>query len=208
MRRTTTTAMGLLSLVLVLGVFSAGSASAHEFLLTGPLPALVLVLSDNTQIFEVVAGTFQIKCPHFIGHGILSNGSLMTGTTGKISGEYPGKCEVTGGSKATISPVEYELNANGSVSVINKTITIAAGSPANCSVLVHPDARNQNLTTLLFLKDPAAPTSALLVHVAVSGIHSLSTGGVCATGGITLHTEGTYTGLLLVRIDGGTIQWD
>jgi hypothetical protein len=205
MKRITTTATGLVALVamLALGMVSAGSASAHEFLYTGPLPVLLLILSDNKQVFEVVPAGLAISCPHFRGH-ILFSGSTMHGTTAKVTGEYPGKCEVTGGSKATISPVEYELSAEGTISVLN-TITITAGSPALCSLLVEP-ATNKNLSTLLFLKDPAAPTLALLVHVAVGGIHSVGTNGTCATGG--QHTNGTYFGLVLVWVDGGTIQWD
>jgi hypothetical protein len=204
MKRATTTAMGLAALVamLALGAFSAGSASAHEFLWTGPLPGLLLVLSTNTQVFEVVPGLFQVKCKHFIGHGILSNGSSMAIKTSKITGHYF-ECEVTGGSKAEISEVEYELNAEGTVGVIGKPIVISALGAAKCSVKVNNGAPNNKLSSLTFLN----LSSDLLVHVNVSKITSLGSGGVCGTAGVE-QTEGTYVGLLLSLVDSGTLQWD
>ncbi len=205
MRRVTTTAMGLVALVavLLLGVFFAGSASAHLFLYTGPLPTLLLLLSDSAQIFSFVPEGLQISCPHFLGH-ILFSGGTMWGLTTKVTGDYPGKCTMTGGSKLTFSPVEYELNADGTISIL-KTITITAGSPASCSFLIEPTAANQNLSSLLFLKDPLN-SSALLAHVAVGGIHSKGTNGLCAEGGE--HTNTTYFGLILVRVDGGNVTWE
>src|ERR1035438_6396287 len=126
MRRATTTIMGLMALVvtLVLGVFSAGSASAQTlylFLVTGPLPALVLLLNDNDQIFKVEANSeLRIICKHFGGFGLLSNGSAMWGSTGKINGKYS-KCNAEPGNKVTtVSEAEYEVNAQGSVTEIGR----------------------------------------------------------------------------------------
>jgi len=207
MRRTTTTAVGLVALVvmLVLGVFSAGSASAHLFLYTGPLPSLLLILSEGPQIFNVTPEGFQINCPHFLGHIQVSNG-VMWGLTAKVTGDYPGKCTVTGGSKGTISPVEYEISADGTISIL-KTITITAGSPANCSLLVEPTAENQNLSSLLFLKDPLN-SGAILGHAAVGGIHSKGTNGLCSETEGNNHTKGSYFGLFLVWVHGGTVAWE
>ncbi len=203
MKRTTTTAMSLvgLGLMLVLGVFS-GSASASEFLYTGPLPGLILVLNDNVQIFKPAPGTFQVECRHFAGHGILS-ATRMSEAEQIVTGSYS-KCEITGGSKATITPVEYLIGANGTVSVLN-TIVITAGSPGNCSIKVNPGASNSNLSKILFLNNPGGD---LLLHVEVTGIHSTASNGLCGETGVE-KTEGSYFGLLLVWADkGGTIKWD
>ena len=129
----------------------------------------------------------------------------MWGLTAKVTGEYPGKCKGFIGAKATVSPVEYEINADGTISVL-KTITITIGSPWICSLLVDPVAANQNLSGLLFLEDPLAPSLALLVHAAVGGIHSLGTNGECAEAGE--HPAGTYFGLILVWAHGGTVSWE
>lgn len=204
------TAMGLgtLAVMAVLGVFSVGSASAQTlflFLWTGPLPGLLLFLNDNLQIFHPIGGaSFEVFCEHFGGHGILSNGSAMWQSTGKITGKYS-KCKATGGFTANISEVEYELNAQGSVAIL-KPIEISVLS-LGCSIKVESSAEGQNthLLELLFLNLP----TDLLVHVAVSGIHAtFSNEKACGITGLgLLHSDGTYTGLLLAWVDGGTLQW-
>lgn len=203
MKRTTKAVTGLVALtaILVLGVFSAGSASAHEFLWTGPLPGLLLILSDNTQVFHVTS-EFAINCKHFGGHGILSNGSSMSIATGKITGKYSSCKTMPGEATATISPVEYELSASGTVGVIGQPIVITIAS-LNCSVKVSNGGPNGSLSQLLYLNQ----TSDLLVHAEVSGIHSIGSGSSCGPAGKE-QTEGSYFGLLLVWVDGGTIRWD
>ncbi|HEX5853886.1 MAG TPA: hypothetical protein VFY36_12440 [Solirubrobacteraceae bacterium] len=206
MRRATTTAMGLVALVvmLVLGVFSAGSASAQLFLYTGPLPALILVLNDNNQIFTVEPASeiaFQITCRHFRGHGTTPIATMKAASV-IIIGTYS-KCEATGGIPATVTPAEYEIGADGSVSVL-KSIVITVAGAAKCSVKVNSGGPNDHLLLLLFLNNPSGD---ILAHVEVSGIRSLSSGGVCGGAGVE-KTEGTYFGLLLVWAHGGSIKWD
>ncbi len=204
MKRATTSAVGLAALVvmLVLGVFSAGSASAHQFSWTGPLPALILVLNDNNQIFITEPGGFQVTCRHFKAHGIIPKGSTMTVGAVRITGTYS-KCEATGGISVTVSPVEYEISAEGFVNVVGSPIVLTAGGVAKCSIKVSPGGGNNDLLKLLFLNQK----EDLLVHVEVGGIHSIPSGLPCGTAGVE-STEGTYTGLLLVQVDGGTIKWE
>jgi hypothetical protein len=213
MRRAKAAVMGLMTLVvmLVFGVFSAGSASAQTlylFLVTGPLPALVLVLSQGPQLFLPAAGSnFVVECKHFGAQGLISTpAGVMWGSTGKLNGKYS-ECKVKStGNAAKITEVEYEINAQGSLSLLNDiTISVAA---AECTLKVI-SAKNQHLLLLLFLKDVLAPTLALLVHAEVSGIHSTASSEAhCGVTGTLLPTTGTYTGLFLTWVDnGGTIQW-
>jgi hypothetical protein len=200
----TTTATGLLTLLamLVLGAFSAGSASAHDFSWTGPLPGLVLVLSDNPQFFEASPG-FSITCKHFGGHGIATNGKLMTTKTIVITGLFS-QCEAVGGFAAKVSPAEFELSAEETVGVIGKPIVITIPG-VNCSIKVSNGGANAALKTIRYLKDPLN-SSAILAHVEVSKIVSFGSGGICGE-----PTEekpiGLYRGLLLAFIHGGIIRW-
>jgi len=204
----TTTATGFLTLLamLVLGAFSAGSASAvSQFLWTGPLPALGLVLSENTQFFKAVpGGTPAVTCKHFGGHGIVSNGKAMTTKEITITGQYS-KCE-TLGIATKVTPAEFLLNADGSVSVVGKPIVISIGGVANCSLKIETGPSNENLKTIKFLQD-ALNAGAITAHVEIKGITSLGSGGECGTAGLE-QKEGEYRGLLLASVDGGTIRWD
>ena len=201
------TATGLLTLVamIAVGAFSTGSALAGGgpnsfFLWTGPLPGLVLVLSTNPQIFEAVSGT-EINCKHFRGHGILSNGKAMTAKGITLTGIYS-SCTAAGGAVgAEVTPVEYLVSADGSVAV-DKPIVITIPE-LGCSLKINNGPPNNNLRLILYLNEP----KAILAHVEVKGINSLSSGGLCGEAGVE-KTEGTYRGLFLVSVHGGSIQWD
>jgi len=214
MRRVTTTAMGLLALtlMLVLGVFSAGSASASNqtlylFLFSGPLPGLVLFLSTGNQVFHPEAGAeFAVTCEHFGGHGTITTAAgAMWGTTQKVTGKYS-KCKATGGFTANISEVEYEIDAQGSLKIL-KDISINIPT-INCTLTVKA-ATNPHLLLLLFLLDPIGTTlHGLLIHAEVHGIHATASSlAQCQTGSL-LPTTGTYEGLILAFVDGGNLLWD
>jgi hypothetical protein len=199
------TATGLLSLVamIVVGVFSTGSALAgggpnSVFSWTGPLPGLVLVLNDNKQIFTTEPGGVQIECAHFGGHSIASNGKAMTTKEVTLTGLYT-KCEAIG-LNATVSPAEFLLNADGSASILKAiVITIPA---LGCSLKVDGGAANKNLRLILYLNRP----EDILAHVEITSIKSLASGGSCGTAGQE-KLEGEYKGLFLAFVDGGTLQW-
>jgi hypothetical protein len=197
------TATGLLTLVAmaVLGVFSVGSASAHSFLWTGPLPGLVLVLSDNPQVFTVEPKGLAVTCKHFGGEGIASNGKGMSVKVITVTGKYS-KCEATGGFVAQVSDAEYELSAEESVAVSGKPIVITF--PAlGCSLKINNGAPNNNLSKIRFLNEG----SNILAHVEIAGITSLASGEPCGPAGVE-KPNGEYTGLLRASLDGGTIKWD
>jgi hypothetical protein len=200
------TATGLLSLVamVLVGAFSTGSALAgggpnSVFLWTGPLPGLVLVLSDNTQVFTAFSGGTPIECEHFRGHGVASNGKAMSTKEITVTGQY-NQCFASI-FPATVSPAEFLLNADGSLAVVGKPIVITVPA-AGCSIKVSNGGANTNLRLLLYLN----LKEDLLVHVEIGKLTSISSGGACGTAGE--FTEGTYRGLLLAWIDGGTLRWD
>ncbi|HEX5852062.1 MAG TPA: hypothetical protein VFY36_03105 [Solirubrobacteraceae bacterium] len=201
----TTTATGLLALaaMLVLGVF-AGSASAGGgpnsfFLWTGPLPGLVLVLSDNEQIFTSEPGGPPIECEHFGGHAFASNGKAMTTKEVTLTGVYT-KCFAANLFPATVSPVAFLLNADGSITILNPIVITVP--ELGCSLKLANNTANTNLRLLLFLNRK----EDLLVHSDVRNLTSLSSGDPCGAAGVE-HPEGTYAGLLLAFVHGGILQW-
>lgn len=202
MKRTTTSVMGLAALVamLVLGVFSAGSAQAHVFLTLGTLPALLLVLGDGLQVFTAVEGGPQVKCKHARFHGKVTTESQLTQT---VVGTYTG-CEAAG-FEATVSPAEYELNANETVSILNKTIVITVKT-VNCSIAVAPQNTLKGIRYLKDIRSPEIPR--LLAHVEVEKIVSTIVGGSGLCGAEGEHETGLYRGLLLAWVEaGGSIHW-
>jgi hypothetical protein len=203
------TATGLLSLVamILVGIFSTGSALASGgpnsvFLWTGPLPGLVLVLSDNDQVFTLVPGGTSFECEHFRGHGIASNGKAMSTKEITITGQYS-KCFFAGAVPITVTPAEFLLNANGSIAVVGKPIVITIPE-LGCSIKVNSGGANSGLRLLLFLN----LKEDVLAHVEVGHLTTLSSGGSCGGSPGEELPEGTYRGLLLVSIDGGTLKWD
>ncbi len=201
MRRLITGA-STLGAILVLGVCFAGGAQAHTFLWTGALPSLLLALSEGTQFFEAIPGGGAVTCKHARFHGVLTSESTAMQ---RVVGTYTG-CEAFG-NKATVTPAEYELSAEESVSVINKTISIEVPVAA-CKILIAPVAANQGLKAIKYLLDPNSNDTRLLLDVNVAKIASTIEGGGGACGAVGGHTEGIYTGRLLVWADAaGTLKW-
>jgi hypothetical protein len=166
------------------------------------LPGLLLVLSDNRQVFEPAGGESFYVCKHFGGHGILSNGSLMSVATVKITGTYSECTEQPAGHEVDVTPAEYELTAQGSLGI---TKSIVFTVPAfNCSIKVAGGGTNSQLLTVLFLNQA---NGILLAHLEILGFHARPSGGLCGAANSET-TRGTYFGLLLVSVDGETIKWD
>ncbi len=204
MKRTATSVVGLMSLValLVLGVFSAGAAQAHTFLWTGALPGLLLALSDGPQFFRFTEGGAAFTCKHARFHGVVTKESSETQ---KVVGQYS-KCEAIG-SELIITPVEYELSANETVSIVNKTVQLSI-PVAKCTIDIEPSARNQALSKIRYLIDPNSVGTRLLLHAEVEKLHSIILGGAGLCGPEGLHTDGLYRGLLLAWVHGsGTLSW-
>ena len=202
------TATGSLTLLALfaLGVFYAGSASAgggpnSVFLWTGPLPGLVLVLSDNVQIFHF-NDPFTFTCQHFAAHGVISNGKAMTAKEVTLAGQYTGCEDTLLPAPVIVSPVEFLLNADGSLAVVNKPIVITIPE-LGCSIKINNGGANSNIRLLLYLNRP----KDVLAHVEIKGIVALGSAGLCGEAG-GANTEVLSRGLWLISVDGGTIQWD
>jgi hypothetical protein len=202
------TATGLLSLVamMLVGVFSTGSALAgggpnSTFSWTGPLPGLVLVLSDNTQVFKTGPAGATVECQHFGGHGIASNGKAMTTKEITITGLYT-KCIAAGAFPAVVTPATFLLNADGSVGVVGSSIVITVPE-LGCSIKVTSGGANNSLRLILFLN----LKEDILAHVEVGKLASVASGEPCGSAGKE-ELEGSYRGLLLARVDGGILQWN
>jgi hypothetical protein len=185
--------------MLVLGVF-AGSAEAHLFLWSGAVPSLVLALSENTQIFQAEAGGAEVKCTMAKFHGkIVSARSLTQVLTGLYTG-----CVGPLSAPATVTGVEYEFNADETVSVINKIITISIPA-AGCEIVVGPQS---NLHAVKYTLDPNSGDKALLVNANAVSISNTIKGGGGLCGAEGHHTNGTDSGLALVFVDaGGILIW-
>jgi len=198
----TATGLSALAAMLVLGAFAGSAFAVPQFLWTGPLPGLVLVLSTNPQVFTAAAG-LEIICQHFGAHAIASNGKAMTTKEFTLTGLYS-NCKTEGAVKtgATVTPAEFLINADGSIAVL-KSLVITVPEFINCSLKVIGGAPNNNLKTIKFLNNP----SDLLAHVEVINIESLGSGGACGEPTVA-KTEGTYRGLLLASVDNGTLRWD
>ena len=182
----------------LLGVSSAAPASAHVFLWTGLLPGLVLVLSDNAQIFSFEPGGVQFECNTLRMHGVASNGTAMTVKALKLIGTYTG-CTAAGFSM-TVTPVEYLLSAEEALAVEKPfVLTIAV---LGCSIKYTGGPPNSTLKTVKYLNRP----QDLLAHLAITELTSLASGGQCGTAGQE-KTAGELKGLLLVSLDGGTLKW-
>ncbi len=203
MKRIATSVTTLVSLValLVLGVFSAEPSQAHTFLWTGALPGLFLALSDNSQLFFTEEGGAGLICKHARFHGVVTKERSLTQT---VVGGYS-KCEAFG-HPLTITPVEYELNADETVSIVNKTVQLSIPS-IPCVIDIEPSAGNQALSRIRYLIDPQDSTR-LLLHAEVAKIHSIILGGGGLCGPVGLHADGLYRGLLLAWVHGsGTLSW-
>ncbi len=208
MKRMTTTAMGLAALVMMLALsaFSAGAAQAHLFLWSGSLPALLLILNEGLQKFQATLPSGPVvTCKHAYFHGLITEARQLTV---KVVGEYT-KCEAFGKSTGVkVSTAEYELNADGTASVL-KPITIEAAGACKIDIA---SGSNQNLSTISYLLDIFSPEiHRLLAHADVEKITStvLSLGGGEGLCGVLGESkEGVYHGLLLAWVHGpGNLLW-
>jgi hypothetical protein len=198
----TATGLSALAAMLVLGAFAGSAFAVPQFLWTGPLPGLVLVKSDNPQVFQAAPG-LTVVCQKFSAHGRASNGTAMTTKEITIKGTYT-ECKTTEpiAVAAEVSPAEYLLNAAGSITVKNEiVVTIPL---AGCNIKIKAVAANENLKTIVFLNNA---NGTILAHAEVTKIASEGSGGACGEVGVE-NKEGIYRGLLLASLDGGTIKWD
>jgi hypothetical protein len=185
MQRITFFGMVLLSAFAIAGVSAVSvSANGHEFIVskTGKTKSK----GTNAQIFKTGAGT--IECSTVTGSGEIKELDVVTH---KEVLTYSG-C-IGFGMTITVSPADFEFNANGSAKLEN-TVEVTSES-LGCEVLIEP----QTLSNVSYANSSGKVTAT----ASVTKIHSTGTGGYC--GG--KNTEGSYSGSIKAEVEGGTVEW-
>ncbi len=182
--------------VCALSIAVVAPASASVFLASA-VNATIKGNQLNTQVFKTDAG--NVECTKAKGSGTTL---ALSAKSQAATVTYTG-CSAFG-SGVTVSPAEYQFNADHTVNVLN-TIVVTS-SIGKCSVKVGA-AGNQNLKDLLKFIDPDN-ADAIIIKSHVSNISYLATGGICGPTGEL--KNGIYNGELLVFIEepGGKIAWD
>jgi hypothetical protein len=173
--------------VCAISVTTAASAGANPLFLSTALGKL-LAKALATQKFVTHAGT--VECTTLTANGSVK--SLASATQLAII-SYAG-CKAFG-LAATVSPAEYEFNANGTV-LVRKPITIKA---TGCLVTV---PAHQTLGPVQYLNKPAGEIE---IEPNVTGITSSGSGVACE---YEIESKGTYIGNSLVAVEGGKLSWE
>ena len=178
-----------------LSVAVVAPASASIFLASA-VGALVLNNQLSSQKLQLDAG--NLECTKVSSHG---KTTALSSLTLLETVRYTG-CNAFG-STFTVTPAEYQFNADKSVSVLsNLVLTSTLGK---CSLKIGPSG-NQSLKTVLYIPDPNN-NKALNIKAEISGISYLSTGGICGPTGEL--KNGVLIGESLAFLDGGgTLAWD
>jgi hypothetical protein len=185
MQRITLFWVVLLSAFAIAGVSAVSvSASGHEFIVskTGKTKSK----GTNGQIFKTGAGT--IECTTVTGSGEMKELNMVTH---KEVFTYSG---CTGfGMTITVSPADFEFNANGSARLEN-TVEVTSAS-LGCEVLIEP----QTLNSIGYANSGGKVTAT----ATVTKIVSTGTGSPC--GG--KNAEGSYSGSIKGEVEGGNVEW-
>lgn len=176
----------MLAAIAVLGSATPAVASAHSFKAskTGELKAT----QASGQVFVTSAGS--IECETLKGTGTVS---ALTTETQKATVEFGG-CFAFG-YPTTITPVEFEFNANGTVSIL-KAVTVKAS--ANCKIAIPAQSK---LSSVKYIN---LTGGKLEIEALVNGITSTGSGTACNYG---TESKGSYDGLADVELVGGTLEW-
>jgi hypothetical protein len=167
---------------LLVGAVSAESASAHEF---------VASKQGTTKDHGIGTQTFLgVECTSETSKGKVHAGSSKT-IVEKV--KYSG-CPTFGLNGEPISEVEYEVSAEGSLSILN-TVTVER---LGCTITVEP-AKNKGLKSVTY----ADESGRLRLDAAVKGITYTSSGGMCGSSG----ENGEYSGTSEIELVGGTLEW-
>jgi len=164
-------------------------ASAHVFKATalGSLSGKV-----GTQTFDGVTGTWSCA-------GGTVSGSIesLESSTQKVKVQYQ-KCTWFGYVLTEFSPIEYSLNANGTLSQLN-TATFKILS-LGCTV-TFPRAANQNLGSVSYKNQEGG----VKVELGLTGVTYENSSGCSPTG--TFH-GGTQSGTLELKPSMGEMRWE
>lgn len=185
MRGTRYVGTAFVVVAMVLGSTSA-DASAHTF--KASQKGELKVKQMQEQLFTTAAGT--IECEELTGKGTVNvlETEVQTATI-----EYK-ECYAFG-IEAIVSPVEYEFNANGTVSIL-KAVTIKAS--AFCTIKIPAQSK---LSSVRYIN---LTGGKLELEPDVLGITSTGSGSGCGYG---TESDGSYAGRSEVELVGGTLEW-
>jgi hypothetical protein len=184
------------TLVAMLAVNVSGAMAAHTFLAT--TLGTVKGKNLNTQVFKSTAVNFECK-------SVKSTGQLvaMSAKTQIVHTTYS-RCS-TAGMAVAVTEAEFQLNAEGSVSLLNNVVvTINTGG---CSLKLAA-ASNSSLKTVKY----AATGKHLRVATELIGISYQSSGpegteSLCGKGSVKA-SNGSYLGEVEYELEnGGTLAW-
>lgn len=174
--------------VLAFAAVGVASASAAEFQASAEGLALKGEATSAEQVFKTGSGT--VECATATPSGATE---ALKATEQKVKVEY-GSCKAFGASSVTVSPAEYDFNANGTVKIENDIVISVKSILGSCTVTVGP----QDVGSVSYNN----VGKGIEEESNVTGIEYTSSGGVCGSSG----TEGTYAGSAFVEAEGGTIE--
>lgn len=167
------------------GALATTSAAAHEFRATET--GQIVDEGITEQRFATTEGGSEVVCQRQIGKGTLL--AIATAIIDLID-EYS-ECTAFGFVGAKVSEVEYEMNANGTIAILN-TVTLTVEGV--CEVTIAP----QTLGSVTY----ANSGGELEVDLALKGIVSKSNNTFLCPAG----TNGTYIGKKRVKAP-ATLEW-
>lgn len=185
MRSRSTRTLLALAATLALIAVPAAQASAHEF--KASAAGTIEGKQSGNQVFKDNAGNFTCTKAALTG-SVLKGSQKTIRETVKYSG-----CSFFG-SGLTVTPAEYEFNAEGTVSLLNKvTMEDQVGG---CHLTVGPASSIKSVV----YKDLAG--GLLESDLTLSGVPYTSTGGFCGTSGSL-----ELNGRLEAGLASGTLEW-
>lgn len=176
----------IVATVLAFSVMVVGNASAALEFKSSAMGELVGIAMEN-QVFTTKAGTTECKSLE------LSNAAAVLSSTTQVETVRYKECkETTLGLAVTITPVEIELNTNGTARVL-KAFTASATA---CTITVPA----QTLSSLTYTNVEGEGKFKVLIEPKVTGVESSGSGFACS---YALEKVGTYKGMSLVELPGG-----
>ncbi len=172
----------------LLGAVPAAAAMAHEFNAT-EMGKLTLKQAGTAR-FRSASGVVECKSEQLIlGDAPLASKTLL------MTVEYSG-CKAFGLS-ATLSPARYELNADGTASLVHTTTAKAIGC-----LVTFPSSKNQNLGTVKY----SQRGKEIVEEENLAAITSLGEGASCS---YAEESKGTFldTALLGLASGVGSVEW-
>ena len=178
--------MASISIAGVMCVVALATAAAGAHVFKSTTKGVLSGVNTNQQVFTTGAGT--IECSKAVTSGTIA--SLET--KDQVSSVAYSTCSAFG-AEAEVSTAKYDFNAEGTVT-IKAEVDIKVPS-LSCELKFPAQGP---LTKVTYTKGGAK----LEVKLAAGGIKS-NGGGLCPGG-----TTGTYNGIELNEVAGGTLKWE